>query len=186
MKFNKSILAVVAAMSMTGAVVSAQAETTTVAGGVVHFTGSLVNAACSVSNESADKEVVLGQYRTAQLVDADSMTAQIPFTLVLEDCDPVTAGVTTAAVAFSGQHIDGRPDLLMVGSHTNKQSASNVGIQILDEGGKIAPLDGSTGTTAHTLIKGENTLSFSARYVSLGGATEGDADADATFTMIYE
>jgi len=47
--------------------------------------------------------------------------------------------------------------------------------------------DGSTFSTAHKLIDGENTLNFSAMYVSTVAApTAGQANADATFIMQYQ
>lgn len=69
-------------------------------GGTIHFEGKLVNAACSVNTDSADQVVTLGQYRTDIFNAVGNTSALIPFTIQLNDCDPVVAA--NAAVAFSG------------------------------------------------------------------------------------
>ena len=86
-------------MLVAGAAVAA--DPVSVSGGTVHFEGELVNAACAVSTQSSDQVVTLGQYRTASFAAVGDTTAQIPFSIVLNDCDPKVAA--TAAVAFSGQ-----------------------------------------------------------------------------------
>lgn len=83
-------------MLVAGAAVAA--DPVSVSGGTVHFEGELVNAACAVSTQSSDQVVTLGQYRTASFAAVGDTTAQIPFSIVLNDCDPKVAA--TAAVAF--------------------------------------------------------------------------------------
>lgn len=58
-------------------------------GGTIHFEGELVNAACSVNTDSADQVVTLGQYRTDIFNAVGNTSALIPFTIQLNDCDPV-------------------------------------------------------------------------------------------------
>ncbi|MGT8088146.1 type 1 fimbrial major subunit FimA, partial [Escherichia coli] len=60
-------------------------------GGTIHFEGELVNAACSVNTDSADQVVTLGQYRTDIFNAVGNTSALIPFTIQLNDCDPVVA-----------------------------------------------------------------------------------------------
>jgi len=110
----------------------------------------------------------------------------VPFQIKLEDCD--TSVVTTAAVAFSGRADATDPTLLAVDqdlSSSNSGTATNIGIQILDNSSAVVKLDGSTFTDKTTLINGENILKFAAQYKSTGVATAGDANADANFIMQY-
>ncbi|MDA8477587.1 type 1 fimbrial major subunit FimA [Citrobacter sp. Awk 4] len=161
------------------------ADPVSVSGGTVHFEGELVNAACAVSTQSADQVVTLGQYRTASFAAVGDTTAQIPFSIVLNDCDPSVAA--TAAVAFSGQSDLTNDALLAIVSSDNSTTAGGVGIEILDS--KSSPLkpDGATFSTAQALVEGTNTLRFSARYKATAtSATPGQANADATFIMKYE
>ena len=170
-------------MLVAGAAVAA--DPVSVSGGPVHFEGELVNAACAVSTQSSDQVVTLGQYRTASFTAVGDTTAQIPFSIVLNDCDPKVAA--TAAVAFSGQSDITNNNLLAVTSADNGTTASGVGIEILDNTSTALKPDGATFSTAQALVEGTNTLRFSARYKATAtSATPGQANADATFIMKYE
>ena len=170
-------------MLVAGAAVAA--DPVSVSGGTVHFEGELVNAACEVSTQSSDQVVTLGQYRTASFAAVGDTTAQIPFSIVLNDCDPKVAA--TAAVAFSGQSDITNNNLLAVTSADNGTTASGVGIEILDNTSTALKPDGATFSTAQALVEGTNTLRFSARYKATAtSATPGQANADATFIMKYE
>jgi major type 1 subunit fimbrin (pilin) len=170
-------------MLVAGAAVAA--DPVSVSGGTVHFEGELVNAACAVSTQSSDQVVTLGQYRTASFAAVGDTTAQIPFTIVLNDCDPKVAA--TAAVAFSGQTDITNNNLLAVSSSDNSTTAGGVGIEILDNTSTALKPDGATFSTAQALVEGTNTLRFSARYKATAtSATPGQANADATFIMKYE
>lgn len=181
MKMNKIAMSLVA-MAFTAGM--AHADTTTVNGGTVHFTGDLVNAACTVSTESADQTVNLGEYRTAEFQAAGDTITPVPFNIVLKDCDTSVAG--TAAAAFYGQQDSTNPELLAVVSSDNSPTATGVGIQINDNASNVLKPDGSTFSQAQTLIDGDNTLHFSAQYVGTAAATAGQANADATFVMQYQ
>lgn len=170
-------------MLVAGAAVAA--DPVSVSGGTVHFEGELVNAACAVSTQSSDQVVTLGQYRTASFTAVGDTTAQIPFSIVLNDCDPKVAA--TAAVAFSGQSDITNNNLLAVTSADNGTTASGVGIEILDNTSTALKPDGATFSTAQALVEGTNTLRFSARYKATAtSATPGQANSDATFIMKYE
>lgn len=187
MKLNKITLSVMSAAMLTVCSVSADepAEAVVVNGGTIHFKGDLVNAACAVSTESADKIVRLGQYRTASFTKVGDTSAKIPFTIVLNDCDPSVS--STASVAFSGQSDATDPTLLAISSGDNTTTATGVGIEILDNTSRVLTPNGSRFSTAQALVKGANTLNFSARYKATAAtATAGQANADATFVMKYE
>ncbi|HCN5592224.1 TPA: type 1 fimbrial major subunit FimA [Escherichia coli] len=154
-------------------------------GGTIHFEGELVNAACSVNTDSADQVVTLGQYRTDIFNAVGNTSALIPFTIQLNDCDPVVAA--NAAVAFSGQADAINDNLLAIASSTNTTTATGVGIEILDNTSAILKHDGNSFSTNQNLIPGTNVLHFSARYKGTGtSASAGQANADATFIMRYE
>lgn len=191
MKLNKMAVVLGAVMAMSMGMAHAEGEdpttptTTTVTGGTVHFRGSLVDAACSVSADSADQTVTLGQYTLHHFKNKGDKSAAIPFKIKLEDCDTETA--TSAAVAFSGQQDESGLLAIDSSANGNTDTASGVGIQILDETSKAITPDGSSFSTAHTLVDGENALNFSAQYVSTSTElTAGQANADAVFIMQYQ
>ena len=167
MKIKTLAMIVVSALSLSST--AALADTTTVNGGTVHFKGEVVNAACAVDAGSIDQTVQLGQVRSAKLATAGSTSSAVGFNIQLDDCDTTVA--TKASVAFAG---------------TATGSATNVGVQILDNTGTPLALDGATFSAATTLNDGPNIIPFQARYYATGAATAGIANADATFKVQYE
>ncbi|WP_279051063.1 type 1 fimbrial major subunit FimA [Cedecea davisae] len=188
MKLSKIAASLVATLALVSAAANAAdpvVDPVTVNGGTVHFQGELVNAACAVSTQSDGQVVKLGQYRTAAFTKVGDTSSQIPFNIVLTDCDSTVAA--TASVAFSGQTDATDPTLLAVNSGGNATTAKGVGIEILDRTSKTLAPNGSTFSTAQTLNDGENTIPFTARYKATAAtATAGLANADATFVMKYE
>lgn len=183
MKVSKIAASLIASLGLFAG--AANADVTTVNGGNVHFKGELVNAACAVSTDSSNQEVNLGQYRTASFAKIGDTSAKIPFTIVLNDCDPAVAA--TAAVAFSGQLDSEDNTLLAVASANNADTASGVGIEILDNTSATLAPNGTAFSAAQNLTEGTNTLHFSARYKATADTTApGQANADATFVMKYE
>lgn len=65
MKLKHVGMIVVSVLAMSSAAVSAaegdESVTTTVNGGVIHFKGEVVNAACAIDSESMNQTVELGQ-----------------------------------------------------------------------------------------------------------------------------
>ncbi|EPR9319831.1 fimbria/pilus periplasmic chaperone [Escherichia coli] len=89
---------------MSSAAVSAaegdESVTTTVNGGVIHFKGEVVNAACAIDSESMNQTVELGQVRSSRLAKAGDLSSAVGFNIKLNDCD--TNVSSNAAVAFLG------------------------------------------------------------------------------------
>lgn len=190
MKIKTVALAIVASFGLVTASANATdsttTTTTTVNGGTVHFTGQFVNAACAVSTDTADQTINLGEYRTASITAAGQTTTNIPFNIKLVDCD--TSVATTATIAFTGTPDEDNSTLFAVNAGgTNSTSASGVGIQLLDSAANDLPPDGTTYSVGTTLLSGDNTIPFTARYKSTSATvTAGQADADATFVIQYQ
>lgn len=181
----KKVLLVSLASLFTASMV--QAAPAVVDGGVVHFTGDFVNAACAVSNDTAEQTVRLGQYRTARITAAGQYTNSIPFQIKLVDCDPAVAA--KAKIAFSGMQDNTDNTLLRVnaGSASNAPAAVGVGVEINDSVGNILSPNGTTFSAEKSLVTGTNTMNFIARYKSTAAAvTPGVANADANFVISYE
>lgn len=158
----------------------------TVEGGTVHFKGEFVNAACAVSSDTANQTVDLGQHRTAKITKAGDYTSNVPFQIKLVDCDSAIS--KTAQFAFSGPQDTTDATLLKIhsGPAANAVSATGVGVEISDSKGGILTPDGSVLSNAQSLINGNNTFNFIARYKSTAAAaTAGQAYADANFTITY-
>ncbi|MDK9358365.1 MULTISPECIES: fimbrial protein [Lelliottia] len=166
---------------------SALAAGTSVTGGQVHFNGTVVDAACSVDEDSVDFNVDMGQVRTAKFAGADGKVApgtaanqKRPFTIKLSDCDTTVS--KNAAITFSGNAPAAMPTAL--DNTAGAGSAVGIGIQLYDNVGKALAL--GTASPAYALINGENSLVFSADYITTGTTVKpGDVQATATFNVTY-
>lgn len=102
MKLKHVGMIVVSVLAMSSAAVSAaegdESVTTTVNGGVIHFKGEVVNAACAIDSESMNQTVELGQVRSSRLAKAGDLSSAVGFNIKLNDCD--TNVSSNAAVAF--------------------------------------------------------------------------------------
>ncbi|WP_312951734.1 fimbrial protein BcfA [Superficieibacter sp.] len=176
---KKYLLAMAMTAISTGGTAMA-AEASTVTGGTVNFVGQVVDAACSVTADSIDQTVTLGQVRSSKLTTA-GMTAnqKEDFNIKLEDCDITVS--QNAAVIFNGQQ-----DPTQIGALVNTAgagAASNVALQLYGPDGQVLNVGESSSTV--TLIDGGNTIPLSVDYIATGEATSGTVAATATFSMVY-
>lgn len=177
MKLNKIMLASVMAF---GVVAGAQAAGN--GAGTVTFTGSIIDAPCSITPETVDQTVELGQISKAQLETANKTGTSNPrpFQIKLENCD--TATLKTVTTTFTGASSQYDKDLLgMTGT------ATGASIAITDGSGKKIAL--GQATDAQTLQDGNNTLSFAA-FLQGGGASAtinpGEFQSIADFSLAYQ
>ncbi len=86
MKLKHVGMIVVSVLAMSSAAVSAaegdESVTTTVNGGVIHFKGEVVNAACAIDSESMNQTVELGQVRSSRLAKAGDLSSAVGFNRV--------------------------------------------------------------------------------------------------------
>ncbi|TGX18877.1 fimbrial protein [Escherichia coli] len=112
MKLKHVGMIVVSVLAMSSAAVSAaegdESVTTTVNGGVIHFKGEVVNAACAIDSESMNQTVELGQVRSSRLAKAGDLSSAVGFNIKLNDCD--TNVSSNAAVAFLGTTVTSNDD----------------------------------------------------------------------------
>ncbi|UAN58519.1 type 1 fimbrial major subunit FimA [Serratia sp. JSRIV004] len=173
-----------AALSFSAAVAHAATTATIVNGGTVHFKGEVVNAACAVDTNSSDSTVLMGQVRSAKLATQGATSTAVGFNIQLNDCD--TSVSTHASAAFFGPTVNSTNTTVLALQNSAAGSATNVGIQILDQTGTPLVMNGTTFSAQSTLSNGTNILPFQARYFATGAATPGIANADATFKVQYQ
>lgn len=111
MKLKHVGMIVVSVLAMSSAAVSAaegdESVTTTVNGGVIHFKGEVVNAACAIDSESMNQTVELGQVRSSRLAKAGDLIYRVASTLVVGDYAITQRGVITVGVAIHLTAING-------------------------------------------------------------------------------
>ncbi|WP_370612206.1 fimbrial protein [Klebsiella aerogenes] len=178
MKFAK--LALVAAMGLSGITAAHAAEDQ--GHGTITFTGSIIDAPCSITNKSAEQTIDLGQVSDSALANQGESTP-VPFTIDLENCSVATDAANTVQVTFNGAQ-DAVDGVKMLGLSGN---AAGAGIVIADGSG---PLDLGTASSATTLSAGPNQLGFTAYLKGESGASvtvvPGSFQSVANFSMSYQ
>jgi len=181
MKLNKIMMAAVIAFgtsSIAHAAVKDQGH------GTVTFTGSIIDAPCSITPETSDQTVDLGQVSNVALKDGGKSTAR-NFSIDLENCELITdkeGKNNTVTVTFTGaESAEGNGRLGITGT------AQGASIAIADGAGSAIEL--GKATKAQTLQNGNNTLLFSAYLQgdnASAGVVPGDFQAVADFTLAYQ
>ncbi|EOI3410810.1 fimbrial protein [Cronobacter dublinensis] len=177
MKFSKVSLA--AAMGLMLAVGMANAKDQ--GHGKVTFTGSIIDAPCSINPDSIDQTVSMGQISNVALKANGNTGTSVPrnFEIKLENCDVST--LKSVKTTFTGA--EGVTD----GSLGITGTAKGASLILTDGNGEQIKL--GDASKARELQDGNNTLLFSA-YLQGDGAsatvTPGDFSAVADFTLAYE
>lgn len=157
----------------------------TVSGGTVQFQGSIVNAPCTIDNDSAHRVVDLGQYRVDSFSGTGSTSSAVPFYINLIGCSAET--YSTAAITFNGITADGNNKALSLAARqAGDTTAGGVGIQVLQDN-KVLALDGTTPSAPKPFDETGVRLGFQAQYIALNQTvTPGSANAVADFTITYQ
>lgn len=186
MKMNKLASVLALTLGMAAANVHAAADQ---GAGSITFFGSIIDAACSISPETSNQRVELGQIAASQLENNGTSTPR-NFQIELESCSLTSAkdedGETTTTnpsvtVTMGGnQAIEGDNSLFgMTGS------SNGAGVVITDGASNQIEVGGTTA--ARELIEGNNTLSFSAYLQGTGEDIKtGEFQSIVDFTLAYE
>lgn len=169
----------VAVAIISGMAISAANAADDMGHGKVTFTGSIVSAPCSISPESVDQTVDLGQVSDVALKDGGTSTPKF-FDIKLEQCDATT--LKTVAVTFTGAASAANKDLLGING-----SASGASVAVTDGSGQLVKL--GTASPAQTIGNGSNTLEFGAYLMGDGAdvtVVPGSFQTVADFTLEYK
>ncbi|HGN2081406.1 TPA: fimbrial protein [Providencia stuartii] len=151
--------------------------------GKVNFKGSIIDAPCSISPDSIDQTVELGQISNVALVGGGKSSPRT-FDIALENCD-MTGFDKGVQLTFSGAAASF--------DNTNKTlgivgTGAGAGVQITNGSGNIITL--GEPTPFQNIQDGKNTLRFSAYLVGNGKGidtiTPGEFSSVADFTLSYE
>lgn len=177
MKLNKIMMAAVVAFGMSSVAYAADQGH-----GKVTFTGSIIDAPCSIKPESIDQTVELGQVSNVALKDGGTSTPR-QFSIDLENC--VFEGKEAknkVTVTFTGMESATTDGLLGITG-----TAKGASIAITDASGQVVKL--GEPTKAQELQNGNNSLSFAAYLqgdlASTAVIVPGDFQSVADFTLAY-
>ncbi len=176
MNLNKTMLALTMVFG-----VSSMAHAADQGHGKVTFSGSIIDAPCSINPNSIDQTVELGQISKVALQGGGKSTPR-NFTIDLENCSFGTpAAKNKVQVTFTGMESAANNGLLGITG-----TAKGASVAITEGDGQVIKL--GKPTKAHVLQDGKNTLSFSAFMQGDGASaaiSEGDFQAIADFTLAY-
>ncbi|WP_185931900.1 fimbrial protein [Klebsiella spallanzanii] len=150
----------------------------------ITISGYVKDNACAVAGESKDFTVDLMNNAAKQFHTVGATTPAVPFRIVLSPCGSAT---TAVKVGFTGIADSNNTSLLKLDGGTS--AATGMGVQILDAGQTMLPLNSASSVIPWTtLTPGQtNTLSFYARLMATQipvGA--GHVSATATFTLEFQ
>lgn len=172
--FNKALLA--ATIFSTFAFTAQAADG---GSGNVTFTGSIIDSPCSITPESSDQTVDLGQISSASLVNKGTSTPR-NFSIELEKCDITT--MKNVTITFTGSTDTTEPALLGITG-----TAKGAGVVITDGSGSTIKL--GQASAARILGAGNNTLIYSAylqgNSATVGSVVPGEFTSVANFTLAY-
>lgn len=146
--------------------------------GKVNFTGTVIDAPCSIAPESANQSIDFGQLSKNHL-NKGGISQEKDVKIELLHCD--VANLTDKAVKVS---FDGQPVANTANELATSGSAKNVAIVMNGHGKDVV---WGQQTDGLKLAQGTNTLVFKAwaKKAGTGDVTEGDFAATTNFTLSY-
>ncbi|OKB66578.1 fimbria A protein [Serratia marcescens] len=148
--------------------------------GTVTFVGSIIDAPCSITPDTIDQTVNLGQISNKALVNSGKSNPR-SFDIKLENCDVSALKEKTVTTTFTGTESTALPGYLAI-----KGTASGASIAITADDGKNIKLGDASPATK--IQDGNNTLRFAA-YLQGNGASSvvpGEFTSVANFTLAYQ
>ncbi|CNI17091.1 fimbrial protein [Yersinia massiliensis] len=156
--------------------------------GRIHFTGTVINAPCSIAPDSTSIDVDMGQVANKVLETGDKYSQNVQYDINLQDCDlteHTAGGVTYPAQSKVSVTFGGIPDALSPVLLVNTGSAGGAGIRLIDTNGALLKV-GDTGADVN-LITGPNLITFFARVEATGApVTTGTIVSQATYALNYK
>lgn len=149
--------------------------------GAINISGTIIDKTCTVSPDSTNFTVTLGNIPSKQLERKGDGSRYEFFSINLEKCGADASGVT---VAFNGPKDSQNADLLALSSVEG--GASGMGIGIYNQDKSLIPVGSDSVPIALMPNQASVSIGFYARYISDGGdVNTGIANASATFTLTY-
>ncbi|KFX00497.1 fimbria A protein [Pectobacterium betavasculorum] len=149
--------------------------------GTVTFKGTIIDSPCSITPESTDQTVNMGQISNKALENGGKSTPRT-FYIKLENCDVTALQDKTVTTTFSGTASQAQPDnLTLVGT------AQGAAIALTNGDGTGIKL--GSPSLPSSVVNGNNTLTFAAFLQGNAGAASvvpGEFTSVANFTLAYQ
>lgn len=185
---NKNILAMAISALISVPALADEPVGTDQGSGRIHFTGTVINAPCSVAPGDADINVDMGQVANKVLETGNKFSQNVNYTIHLQDCNLAaqTAGtveypaMSKVAVSFGGTADSSVAELV-----ANTGSAKGAAIRLIDANGDLLKI-GDTSKDIN-LVTGNNELVFAARVEANNQpVSTGTIVSQATYALNYK
>lgn len=177
MKLNSLVYA----LGMTMALAGGSAMAADQGHGTVTFKGAIIDSPCSITPDTIDQTVNMGQVSNKALENGGKSNPR-PFYIKLENCDVSALTDKTVQATFSGSTSSANSDHLAITG-----TASGASIALTTEGGNDMKL--GQPSPAIQIQDNNNTLSFAAYLQGdnlASGVTPGEFTSVANFTLAYQ
>ncbi|BBG60724.1 Fimbria A protein precursor [Providencia rustigianii] len=169
--------------TLISGVMSSSALAVDAGSGTVTFSGSIIEAPCSIAPGEENQEVALGQVSNVTLDNGSESSAQ-PFQIKLEGCN--LKGDNQVAVTFKGTEAGTNTGYLQITG-----DATGAAVKIMNGSGAQIKVNSSA---KQNYVEGNNTLKFQASLIGLQlvdkdskplPVTPGQFQAVTNFTLAY-
>ena len=150
------------------------------ADGTINFTGTITDAACTVTPGTANQTVTMGTVSSTALANVGDTAAPTRFDIVLTNC-PATA--TSAVVKFDGPTDGNNSSLIALTSGAGTAEGVAIGVYEGDAA-TLIPV-GSRSVSKPLSPVADTTFNFFAKYVATAPVVAGSGNAVSDFTVIY-
>lgn len=141
----------------------------------VNITGKVIASPCIVDTVNSDLNVNLGDIEASTMSNSGQVSTIIPFQVVLKSCPAATSNAT---VSFSGTEDTAAP-----GRYLNTGVATNVAVEVLQNGVLIPP-----GSNINQVVQSDRTVIYSlqSRAYAKSQVTPGSIIATVQMTFSYQ
>lgn len=153
--------------------------------GSIKYTGTIIDAPCSIAPGSEKQEISLGQISNSELKSnsGSGMSTPQPFSIKLEGCtleEDKENAFNTMTITFNGTEADDTGFVQITGD------AAGAGVKIMNQTGSQIKINEAHKTT---YVAGNNELNFQAALQGLGKSDAietGEFTATTTFKLAYQ
>ncbi|WP_241132814.1 fimbrial protein [Achromobacter insuavis] len=187
--FKKTLLATATTAALLGPVAAFAAGD--FGNGTITFTGSVIEAPCSISAADTNMTIDMGQVSKKDLTATDKFSTSVPINIHMTGCtfdaDPANTGNVNGKLSKIGVTFQGTSATPTSGLLTNIGGAANVVVQLLNKDNNTPIKIGAApmAADAQQMTASNGVLNFFARLMATGVGGAGSINSTATYSLTY-
>ncbi|CUI30367.1 fimbrial protein [Achromobacter sp. 2789STDY5608621] len=190
--FKKTLLATATTAALLGPVAAFAAGD--FGNGTITFTGSVIEAPCSISAADTNMTIDMGQVSKKDLTATGKFSTSVPINIHMTGCTfdadpapPAGTGNANGKLSKIGVTFQGTSATPASGLLTNIGGAANVVVQLLNKDNNTPINIGTPATAANAqqMTASNGVLNFFARLMATGVGGAGSINSTATYSLTY-